>query len=222
MGINLTSNFSPKTPQFLDERQSFATLEEMKNYDTSNLPEGFITYVGEKRRRYMYHSDNADDKNLGKWRAYSLTGGASIMNDLTIQMGVGFIEPGTTYPAGTLIEDIIRDIFCLHLSDDLSYWGVTNGKIEGEPTVEIIKSLNSANIGNRRLEFLEKDVVLGNLIYAYPTSYGELTSIKGNGLEYINGTFIKTTLIIDDVEYYVYYLKDAAGVGEDGILWVMM
>lgn len=84
MGINLTSNFSPKTPQFLDERESFATLEEMKNYDTSNLPEGFITYVGEKRLRYMYHSDNADDKNLGKWRVYSLTGGASIMNDLTI------------------------------------------------------------------------------------------------------------------------------------------
>lgn len=134
-------------------------------------------------------------------------------------MGVGFIEAGTTYPAGTLIEDIIRDIFYLHLSDDLSYWGTIDKNVD-EPTVELIKTLNSANIGNRRLEFTEKET-FGHLTYAYPKQYGELKSMRGNGFEYVHDTFYKYTMTIDDVEYYVYYSKHASSTGA-GISWVMM
>ena len=52
----------------------------------------------------------------------------------------------------------------------------------------------------------------GKLLYAYPASYGDLTSIKdGNNFEYIN-SYTKSTVTIDGVSYNCYLMTDATGV----------
>ena len=52
----------------------------------------------------------------------------------------------------------------------------------------------------------------GKLLYAYPASYGDLTSIKdANNFEYIT-SYTKSTVTIDGVSYNCYLLTDATGV----------
>ena len=49
-------------------------------------------------------------------------------------------------------------------------------------------------------------------VYMYPKSFGELSAIKdANNFEYIN-SYTKTTIVYDEVEYYVYVLTDAVTV----------
>ena len=50
--------------------------------------------------------------------------------------------------------------------------------------------------------------------YAYPSSFGALTSIKdANGYEYIN-SFTRTTVNVNGEDYYVYLLTDASSVSD--------
>lgn len=92
MGINLTSNFSPKTPQFLDDRQSVKTLQEMKAFDTNLLPEGFECYVVAKDKKYKYLSTNISRLDTGKWREITSNSGSSVLqSDLTFTKDVGYI-----------------------------------------------------------------------------------------------------------------------------------
>jgi hypothetical protein len=49
-------------------------------------------------------------------------------------------------------------------------------------------------------------------VYMYPKSFGALSAIKdANNFEYIN-SYTKTTIVYDEVEYYVYVLTDAVTV----------
>lgn len=52
----------------------------------------------------------------------------------------------------------------------------------------------------------------GRFVYAYPTSLGDLSSIKDNvnNLNYTDSV-TKTTMTINDISYNVYYLTDSAG-----------
>ena len=60
MAINIGDNFSYQGKKYLDDRQSFKTLSELQNYN--NVPEGFIAYCEENKKRYEY-------KN-GAWAEY--------------------------------------------------------------------------------------------------------------------------------------------------------
>lgn len=220
MGINITDGFSLNAPKFLDSRQSFETLEEMKNCDPNLIPEGFECYVVSVKRKYRWNSDNYNDTiQYGKWREVPEGGESVLSQNFTTQVSVGQVEAGTTFVAGTSLEDVLKAIFYQKLSDDLSYWGTIDKDVD-EPTVELIKALNSANIGNKRFDFVEKGT-FGHLTYAYPALYGELTSMRGNGFEYVHDTFNRYIMTIDDVEYYVYFSKHASSTGA-GISWVMM
>lgn len=68
MAIKIGANFSYNGPNFLDARQSFATLEEMKN--CLLVPDGFITYCQEDEKRYEFKSSNTIDELTGKWREF--------------------------------------------------------------------------------------------------------------------------------------------------------
>ena len=50
------------------ERDSFKTLEEMKNYPESSLPDIFHAMNEEDGNMYIYNINNEIDKVLGKWR----------------------------------------------------------------------------------------------------------------------------------------------------------
>lgn len=52
MAINVGDNFSYQGKKYLDNRQSFKTLSELQAY--SNVPEGFIAYCEEDKKRYEY------------------------------------------------------------------------------------------------------------------------------------------------------------------------
>ena len=75
MAINIGDNFSYQGKKYLDDRQSFKTLNELQNYN--NVPEGFIAYCEENKKRYEY-------KN-GAWAEYvvaSSGGGGTISEDV--------------------------------------------------------------------------------------------------------------------------------------------
>ena len=68
MAINIGSNFNYNGRYFLDARESFATIEEMKSQTL--IPDGFITYCQEDEKRYEFKSSNTIDELTGKWREF--------------------------------------------------------------------------------------------------------------------------------------------------------
>jgi hypothetical protein len=78
MSINIGDNFKYLGKKFLDDRQSFNTLLDMKK--CNEVPLGFITYCKEDGKRYEYFIDEIDDPITGKWREYKV--GADIDPDL--------------------------------------------------------------------------------------------------------------------------------------------
>lgn len=70
MSINIGDNFKYLGKKFLDDRQSFNTLSDMKK--CNEVPLGFITYCKEDGKRYEYFIDEIDDPITGKWREYKV------------------------------------------------------------------------------------------------------------------------------------------------------
>lgn len=79
-GISLGNNFSLRAKKFVDDRNSFDTISNMKAFAETNIPEGFITYVEETGKNYQYKSTNEVDETLGKWR--EVTSFSGDYNDL--------------------------------------------------------------------------------------------------------------------------------------------
>lgn len=65
MSLNIGDNFKYLGKKFLDERESFDTLELMNA--CNDVPEGFITYCKENQKRYEYKD--------GAWKVYTVSGG---------------------------------------------------------------------------------------------------------------------------------------------------
>ena len=70
MAINVGDNFSYQGKKYLDNRQSFKTLSELQAY--SNVPEGFIAYCEEDKKRYEYVD--------GVWTEYVVTSSGTEVN----------------------------------------------------------------------------------------------------------------------------------------------
>lgn len=65
MSLNIGDNFKYLGKKFLDNRESFATLEDMKK--CTQVPNGFITYCQEDGKRYEFNSSNNINELTGKW-----------------------------------------------------------------------------------------------------------------------------------------------------------
>lgn len=72
MSINIGDNFKYLGKKFLDDRESFATLEEMKN--CVMVPDGFVTYCKEDGKRYEFNSSNIINELTGQWVEFSAKG----------------------------------------------------------------------------------------------------------------------------------------------------
>ncbi len=70
MSINLGDNFKYLGKKFLDDRESFNSLSDMKKCNT--VPDGFITYCKEDGKRYEYLNSNIDDPITGKWSEFKV------------------------------------------------------------------------------------------------------------------------------------------------------
>ena len=72
MSISLNANFELLSAGlYLDARQQFNTLIEMKDFAETSIPDGFITYNKETQKHYVFNSSNTVDATLGKWREYN-------------------------------------------------------------------------------------------------------------------------------------------------------
>lgn len=58
-------NYRRKKPNF--DRDSFDTLQDMKNYSENSLDDGHISYCKETNKHYKFNSNNQSDPTTGKW-----------------------------------------------------------------------------------------------------------------------------------------------------------
>lgn len=58
-------NYREKKPNF--DRDSFDTLQDMKNYSENSLDDGHISYCKETNKHYKFNSNNQSDPATGKW-----------------------------------------------------------------------------------------------------------------------------------------------------------
>ena len=68
MSLNIGDNFKYLGKKFLDSRESFATLEDMKK--CKQVPNGFITYCQEDGKRYEFNSSNNINELTGQWTEF--------------------------------------------------------------------------------------------------------------------------------------------------------
>ena len=79
MSISLNANFELLSAGlYLDARQQFNTIIEMKDFAETSIPDGFITYNKETQKHYVFNSSNTVDATLGKWREYNNGNSSSI------------------------------------------------------------------------------------------------------------------------------------------------
>ena len=104
MAINIGDNFSYQGKKYLDDRQSFKTLSELQNYN--NVPEGFIAYCEENKKRYEY-------KN-GAWAEYVVassggsSGGGTINEDVATKEYVDELIESHTHEEYDIKFDDVR------------------------------------------------------------------------------------------------------------------
>lgn len=58
-------NYRGKKPNF--DRDSFDTLQDMKNYSENSLDDSHISYCKETSKHYKFNSNNQSDPTTGKW-----------------------------------------------------------------------------------------------------------------------------------------------------------
>lgn len=58
-------NYRGKKPNF--DRDSFDTLQDMKNYSENSLDDGHISYCKETDKHYKFNSNNQSNPTTGKW-----------------------------------------------------------------------------------------------------------------------------------------------------------
>ena len=91
-----------------------------------------------------------------------------------------------------------------------SYYGIVADTV-GTPTEAIVKTLNSELKDTRKYVYSGITTDWGKVCYAYPASFGNLTSIKDtiNNLNYTT-EFTKSTLMVDGIEYVCYTQTNAS------------
>lgn len=99
-----------------------------------------------------------------------------------------------------------------------SYFGVLGADIDA-PTEDDIKGLENNELRlEKAFEYKGFSFPWGKVCYTYPKSFGELDNItdKRYGINY-NGSFTKTEVTVDGVDYFCYTLTDPTGI-DDGEL----
>lgn len=96
----------------------------------------------------------------------------------------------------------------------VSYYGIfekgTNTSEDFNATADDIKGLNNTLKNTKTFTYSNFNITYGRVVYAYPSSFGNLSSITSSGFEMFD-SFTKEIMTIDNCEYLVYYLADNAG-----------
>ena len=115
MSISLNANFELLSAGlYLDARQQFNTIIEMKDFAETSIPDGFITYNKETQKHYVFNSSNTVDATLGKWREYNSGGGSSEKQIKDWVSGSSYLEGDYIYHEGELYR-------CLASNSDVDF-----------------------------------------------------------------------------------------------------
>lgn len=93
-----------------------------------------------------------------------------------------------------------------------SYYGTISDSA-GEPTEAIIKALqNNVLKDTKNLTYSGITMDYGKVVYAYPSSFGNLSSIKDipNNIQYWPDSFTKITMNVDSIPYNVYFQNESS------------
>ena len=111
-----------------------------------------------------------------------------------------YYNNGTSQVTSNIIQFIFVNASYFGAVSDLN---VTEGDIIG---------LNKSIKNTKTATYSNINMLDGRLCYAYPSSFGNLTSIKdGNNFEYIN-SYTKTVQTVNNENYNVYVLTDSVSV----------
>ena len=85
--IQSDMGFLTKSPSPLDGKQEFATILEMKNFDTSWLGNTAMATCDEDGKLYVYNVNNTENDTTGKWKVVATggEGGASTADAVTYE-----------------------------------------------------------------------------------------------------------------------------------------
>ena len=186
---------------------------------STNVDDALNTVIAE-----LHTHDNKDvldllsESDTGKlqYNGVAIGGSGVLEAKLTFTKDVGYVSAGTVYGAGTKIEDILREMVYKQPTDGLlTYYGYfdcdATGTVVTNPTVDDVKALNSEVIGTKEFTFNIDDMKYGQIAYAYPASFGKLSKITVNGMiNYLNSC-TKVDMIIDGINYVLYFLTDPCG-----------
>lgn len=125
------------------------------------------------------------------------------------------ISEGTAVITVTTVDGNFSDTCTVNVTpkppDKYGYFGVVDNDFE--ITEQNIKDTVEQFVSTSRA-YTSKNVAMDyqKTLYAYPKSYGELTSIKdANGFEYLL-SYTREEISINSEDYYVYILTDAATI----------
>lgn len=94
-----------------------------------------------------------------------------------------------------------------------SYYGIVAPTIDGTNITDtIIKGLNTNLKSSRGFTYNNINMNYSKILYAYPKSFGNLSSIKdANNISYTN-SYTRTEVTVDGIVYNVYIINDASTV----------
>lgn len=285
--IQSDMGFLTKSPSPLDGKQEFATILEMKNFDTSWLGNTAMATCDEDGKLYVYNVNNTENDTTGKWRvvATGSEGGASTadaveyindtisstnveealnklisdfyyvkpsINSFTASPNGGIFEVGTTITAPitfnwnynkdittqTLTDCILSDetvrtatynsditsnkTFTLNASDGQNnvsksisytfvypyYTGVSTTDTLTETDIKALTKKVETK-GNKTVNYTTSQ---SYMVFAYPSSYGAIKSIIDQNGFNVTDSFVRNTVTVNSVEYYVYISNQCSGV----------
>ena len=138
----------------------------------------------------------------------TLSHGSSVTYSATVNYGDGVIKntllgiayPSTSIKAGSISSNATVKGYAL------SYYGVINTN-----SIDNVNNLTNI-LRTSKSSTLTFNMTNQHVIYMYPKSFGNLTSIKdANNFEYIN-SYTLSNMTLDGVEYNVYILTDAVTI----------
>lgn len=108
MGIQLSSDFSPRIKRLMDDRTSVKTLDELKALDDNIIPPGLIVFCEEDgvsyRRTLVVPDGTGTDFNL-LW--LPLGSGGKIEQDIISNLSCGAITENTKIPVNTTVTNFV-------------------------------------------------------------------------------------------------------------------
>ena len=138
----------------------------------------------------------------------TLSHGSSVTYSATVNYGDGVIKNtllGIAYPSTSIKEGSISSNATVK-GYALSYYGVINTN-----SIDNVNNLTNI-LRTSKSSTLTFNMTNQRVVYMYPKSFGNLTSIKdANGFEYID-SYTLSTMTLDGVEYNVYILTDAVTI----------